>query len=70
MSWQFYERLLDQLSKTPPDARTDLLTLLICRTVVDLAYTVMLAIVVWALGRRLLQALLAAWRESRRATSA
>lgn len=70
MNWQFYEKLLDQLAKTPPDQRTELLTLLVCRTMVDLAYTLVLAVVVWALGRRLLQALLAAWRESRRAPSA
>jgi len=59
--------LLNEVSKLAPDQKSAYQTWLIVNLVRDLAYYVVAGIVAWALGRRLIHAVLTAYRESKRA---
>ncbi len=59
--------LLNEVSKLAPEQKTAYQTWLIISLIRDLAYYVVAGIVAWALGRRLIHAILAAYRESKRA---
>jgi hypothetical protein len=59
--------LLNEVSKLAPDQKSTYQTWLIVYLVRDLAYYVVAGIVAWALGRRLIHAVLTAYRESKRA---
>ncbi len=59
--------LLNEVSKLAPDQKSTYQTWLIVNLVRDLAYYVVAGIVAWALGRRLIHAVLTAYRESKRA---
>ena len=58
--------LLNEVSKLAPDQKSAYQTWLIVSLVRDIAYYVVAGIVAWALGRRLIHAILTAYRESKR----
>jgi hypothetical protein len=60
--------IVEELKKLQGPERTPYMLLLVTRMIRDVAYYLILAAVVWALGRRLVMALLAAWKESRHAS--
>ncbi len=58
--------LLNDVSKMAPDQRSVFTTWCVIQLIRDLAYFTAAAIVAWALGRRLIHAILTAYRESKR----
>ena len=60
-------QLIEEIRKLPEAERTPFITWMVLETVMTVAYYVVVGLVIWALGRRIIQALLLAWRESRRA---
>jgi hypothetical protein len=58
--------LLNEVSKLPADQKSVYTTWLVVNLIRDLAYYVLVTVVAIALGRRLIHAILAAYRESRR----
>ena len=58
--------LLNEVSKLAPEQRGPWTTYLVITLIRDLAYYVVAGIVAFALGRRIIQAILTATRESRR----
>jgi len=60
--------LLNEVSKLAPDQKSAYQTWLVVSLIRDIAYYVVAGIVAWALGRRLIHAILTAYRESKRAT--
>jgi hypothetical protein len=59
--------LLNEISKLSPDQKGVYTTWVIVELIRDLAYYALVATVAIALGRRLIHAILAAYRESKRA---
>ena len=59
--------LLNEVSKMAPDQKGVFTTWCIITLIRDLAYYTVAGIVAWALGRRLIHAILMAYRESKRA---
>ena len=58
--------LLNEVSKLAPDQKSAYQTWLVVSLIRDIAYYVVAGIVAWALGRRLIHAILTAYRESKR----
>lgn len=58
--------LLNEISKLSPEQKSVYTTWCVIQLVRDLAYYVLVAVVAIALGRRLIHAVLTAYRESRR----
>ena len=58
--------LLNEVSKLAPDQKGVYTTWMVVNLIRDLAYYILVAVVAIALGRRLIHAILAAYRESRR----
>jgi len=58
--------LLNEVSKLAPDQKGVYTSWLVVNLIRDIAYYVLIAVVVIALGRRLIHAVLSAYRESRR----
>ncbi|HYO09313.1 MAG TPA: hypothetical protein VER17_10105 [Tepidisphaeraceae bacterium] len=58
--------LLNDISKLAPDQRGVYTTWMVINLIRDLAYYALVTVVAVALGRRLIHAVLAAYRESRR----
>jgi hypothetical protein len=58
--------LLNEVSKLSPEQRGPWTTYLVIELIRDIAYYVVAGIVAFALGRRIVQAILTAVRESRR----
>ncbi len=58
--------ILNEVSKLSPEQRSPWTTYLVISLIRDLAYYVVAGIVAFALGRRIVQAVLTAVRESRR----
>ena len=63
---QELQSLLNDISKLSAEQRGPYTTYLVVSLIRDLAYYVIAGIVAWALGRRLIHAILAAYREARR----
>jgi hypothetical protein len=63
---QELQSLLNDISKLSPDQRGPYTTYLIVTLIRDVAYYVIAGIVAWALGRRIIHAILTAYREARR----
>jgi hypothetical protein len=61
--------LLNEVSKLSPDQKSSYQWWLTIQLVRDLAYYVVAGIVAFALGRRIVQAILTATRESRRGSA-
>jgi hypothetical protein len=59
--------LLNEVSKMAPDQKSVFTTWCIVGLIRDLAYYTVAGIVIFTLGRRLIHAVLAAYRESKRA---
>ena len=59
--------LLNELGQVAPADKGAFVTVLVVRIIRDIAYYVLVAIVAFTLGRRLIHALLQAYRESNRA---
>lgn len=59
--------LLNEVSKMAPDQKGVFTTWCIITLIRDLAYYTVAGIVAWALGRRLIHAIMTAYRESKRA---
>lgn len=60
------QSLLNDVSKLSPEQKGPYETYLIVTLIKDVAYYIIIAIVAWALGRRLIHALLSAYREAKR----
>jgi hypothetical protein len=58
--------LFDEVRKLSGDERGPFMTWLVVSVIRDVAYYIVAGIVIWALGRRLIQGILQAMRESRR----
>jgi hypothetical protein len=58
--------LFDEVQKLSGDQRGPFMTWLVVSTIRDVAYYIVAGIVIWALGRRLIQGILQGMRESRR----
>jgi len=63
---QELQSLLNDISKLSPDQRGPYTTYLVVSLIRDVAYYVIAGIVAWALGRRIIHAILTAYREARR----
>jgi len=63
-----FKRILEEMAKLDDAQRAAMQTWFVVRCVITVVYTVVGGIVVWALGRRLIQASFAALREARRST--
>ena len=61
-----FKDAFDAISKLDPAQRAPYQTWLVVEVVRDLAYYILLAIIAYTLGRRLIHAMLTAIRESRR----
>ena len=59
--------LLNEVSKLAPEQKSAYMTWAVVGLIRDLAYYTLIAIVALSLGRRLIHAILAAYRESKRA---
>jgi hypothetical protein len=60
------KELINEVSKLTPAEQGPYQTWLIVTLIRDIAYYVVMGIVAWALGRRLIHAIMTAYRESRR----
>jgi len=60
-------QIVDTMKKLQGPERTPFIMLLVTRMIRDIAYYLILAAVVWALGRRIVMAILASWKESHNA---
>ena len=58
--------LLNDIAKLAPDQKGVYTSWLVVNLIRDLAYYILVAVVVIAIGRRLIHAVLSAYRESRR----
>jgi hypothetical protein len=65
MAIQDYKEAFQKIAELAPNQRAPYQTYVVVELIRDLAYYIILAIVVWALGRRLIHAILSAIRESR-----
>jgi outer membrane PBP1 activator LpoA protein len=70
MNYDQISKLMNQISQAKGDERDGLLMLAVLIILAEIIYTLLLAGVVWALGRRMLQAFLGVWRESARLADA
>jgi len=61
-----FKEAIDAISKLAPDQRTPYTTWLVVEMVRDVAYYLLLAIIAYTLGRRLIHAVLSAIREAKR----
>jgi hypothetical protein len=60
------QSLLNDVSKLSADQKGPYETYLVVTLIRDVAYYIVMGIVVWALGRRLIHAIRTAYREARR----
>ena len=65
---EWISKVFAEIARMPPDVREAAQTALVTTCVLYCVYYIAVALVVWALGRRLIQASFAAWREVRRET--
>ncbi|MDB5324625.1 MAG: hypothetical protein JWM57_194 [Phycisphaerales bacterium] len=61
-----FHKIIAELQKLPEPMRETARTAFITWCIARCIYYIVSAIVIWALGRRLIQACLAAWREARK----
>ncbi|HWB54527.1 MAG TPA: hypothetical protein VG722_10055 [Tepidisphaeraceae bacterium] len=61
--------IVNQAKTLPADKRTAAVTMLVFWSIAQCVYYIVLGVVVIVLGRRLIHAVLTAWRESRREPS-
>ena len=61
-----FRQIIDEIRRLPDPARQTAQTAFIAWCVARVVYTIVCGVVVWALGRRLIQAVLAASREAKR----
>jgi hypothetical protein len=61
-----FKEAIDAVSKLAPEQRAPYQTWLVVEGIRDVAYYLILGIVVWAVGRRMIHAILAGMRESGR----
>ena len=59
--------LIESLKTIDPSQRGPFITWLVISMIRDVAYYVILGILIWSLGRRIIQAILTAYRETSRA---
>ncbi len=60
-------QIIEQIRAAADDPERDrIMTLAIIRLIVEMVYYIVVGLVVWGLGRRLIDAALFAWKESRR----
>jgi len=59
--------LIEQLKTIDASQRGPFMTWLVISMIRDVAYYVILGILIWSLGRRIIQAILTAYRETSRA---
>jgi mannosyltransferase OCH1-like enzyme len=60
------QSLFNDVSKLAPGQKGPYETYLVVSLIRDVAYYIIMAIVAWALGRRIVHAILTAYRETRR----
>jgi hypothetical protein len=63
---QEFKEAFDAVSKLAPEQRSPYQTWLVVELIRDVAYYIVLGLIVWTLGRRLINATLVAMRESKR----
>jgi hypothetical protein len=61
-----FNQVITQLKTAPDDVKATMQTWFVVKCVMAVVYYAIAGVVVWALGRRLIQASFAAWREARR----
>lgn len=64
-----FQKIIDQIKMMPDPEKTSLQAAFIGWCIAKCIYYIVCAIVVWALGRRLIQSSFAALREARRAAA-
>ena len=60
------DRVLKEIGNAPPGQKGPLVALLVAWMVRDVGYYLVLGVVVFALGQRIVGGMLAAWKESKR----
>ena len=66
MGFEETRELANQLKTIDPSQRSAFITWLVIVTIRDISYYIILAILIWSLGRRIIQAILTAYREASR----
>jgi hypothetical protein len=66
MGFEETRELANQLKTIDPSQRGPFITWLVISMIRDISYYVILAILIWSLGRRIIQAILTAYRETSR----
>jgi hypothetical protein len=66
MGFEETRELIAQLKVADPSQRSAFITWLVISLIRDISYYVILAILIWSLGRRIIQAILTAYREASR----
>ena len=66
MAFEETRALIEEVHKLGADQKGPFVTWLVITLIRDISYYIVTGLVVWALGRRLIQAIMAAYRESRR----
>ncbi|HEX8323761.1 MAG TPA: hypothetical protein VF595_07585 [Tepidisphaeraceae bacterium] len=61
-----FQKIIAEIGKLPPADKAAAQTVFVAWCVARVVYYVVAGVVVWALGRRLIQACFAAWREAHR----
>jgi hypothetical protein len=61
-----FKQITDEIRNLPDPEKATMQTWLVVKCVMSVVYYVVAGFVVWALGRRLIQAMFAAFREARR----
>jgi len=66
MGFEETRELIAQLKTADPSQKSAFITWLVISLIRDISYYVILAILIWSLGRRIIQAILTAYREASR----
>lgn len=61
-----FKEIVDTIQKLPEADKQTAQTMAVTWCVAQVVYYIVAGVVIWALGRRLIQACFAAWREARR----
>jgi hypothetical protein len=61
-----FRKILDEIQRLTPQEQSAAKTAFVAWCIAQCVYYIVAGVVAWALGRRLIQACLAAWREARR----
>jgi flagellar biosynthesis/type III secretory pathway M-ring protein FliF/YscJ len=66
-----FQKILDEIQKLPdPEKVAAAQTAFVTWCVAQVVYYLVAGVVTWALGRRIVQAVFAAWREAKRSSAA